>query len=81
MIRSTHFQSGGFERVGSSPSIIYLKQTNYYLKDTNTDQKITTASYEIQTEEIAKLAWKNSKNKTHIPHERQKYQQGHMAIQ
>jgi hypothetical protein len=26
MIRSTHFQSGGFETVGSSPSIIYLKQ-------------------------------------------------------
>jgi len=25
MIRSTHFQSGGFETVGSSPSIIYLK--------------------------------------------------------
>jgi hypothetical protein len=23
MIRSTHFQSGGFERVGSLPSIIY----------------------------------------------------------
>jgi hypothetical protein len=26
MIRSIHFQSGGFETVGSSPSIIYLKQ-------------------------------------------------------
>jgi hypothetical protein len=54
MIRRTHFQSGGFDKVGSSPSIIYLKDT-LFIKQKGCDNlyKITVISHRICTEEIA----------------------------
>jgi len=63
MIRSTHFQSGGFERVGSSPSIIYLKDIPFInLKEYDILLKIMIISHKMK----AVIIWTHQKNATNL---------------
>jgi len=67
MIRSTHFQSGGFETVGSSPSIIYLKY-----KPIISLKKLLLQHTVYRQKKSQNLNGKTMKMKTNIPQKRNK---------
>jgi hypothetical protein len=73
MIRSTHFQSGGFETVGSSSSIIYLKHKPIISLRTPTSlKKLLLQHTEYKQKKPQNLNGKTIKTKTNIPQKRNK---------
>jgi len=73
MIRSSHFQSGGFETVGSSPSIIYLKYKPIIsLRTLTVLKKLLLQHTGNKQKKSQNLNGKTIKMKTNIPQKRNK---------